>query len=217
MEVLKTSTTKEDLWINFISLRESLVDVKLPIDYISYECSCGKDLYLFNTGAEYFENSQENMQSTLDEAREKLKTDHQDKEQCLNPVLKFKSSAFLPETLVMFLDNVEPSFITSVQVEGKEFVPRMVIEQSKPIFALYQRSQSKDDTYYNLITDNFETYLQQKAEIEEDIKEDIEEPDESQSDCDKTLDEQQLDDSCPENFDQQALPRMVGGGRKILQ
>ena len=85
------------------------------------------------------------MQLTLDEARMQLKTEHQDSEECLDTVLKFKSSAFLPETLVMFLDDVEPSFLTSVQVEEMDFEPRLIIGQPKPIFALYQSSESKDD------------------------------------------------------------------------
>lgn len=202
MEVLVASCSKEQLWFNFLALKESMRNVPLPMDYIAYECSCGKKVFQFHRGAEYFENTHKSIQLSLDESKVELMKEHQAADQCSNPLLAFKSNEFQPETLIMFLDEVEPSCLTNIILGDNLFEPRLIISLERPIFALYQKSQSCDQTYYNLIMDNFETYLQEETQVVVNEGQDLEPEIETNivNECDKTIDDQQLNESFPESF-----------------
>ena len=94
----------------------------------------------------------------------------------------------------------------SFTVESEEYQPILVINTTQPVFALYKKKGSENDTYYQFVKSNFDNNLN----VDNDNPEGRVETEE------KNIEELAYDDqSTSENLHN--LPRMVGGGRTLTQ
>ena len=196
MEVLELSINVEEFWFNFIQLKESY-NLALPFDTFEYECACGDNISIFPTGSFCFEGCFSSFQSLIYEEKQRMIEEHKDEKKC-SKTIKLKPSTGVPDNLLFLVRHAQHNDIQPMIAENGEFTPiLMVVKDSVPALVLFQNTSCIKDTYLKFIKNNFSSHLDvpnlQNVSIE-----DIDSEEELHS------------------F-QQNLPRLTGGGRKMLQ
>ena len=191
----------ESFWINFSDLKKAMEEsIPLPLDCITYKCNkCNKQLFLPKNGELYLDEVKSPISAILTKEKEQLEEIHL--RSCDNGQLQLDEEIGLPENILIFMRKNNVDVIKSFNFASEEYKPILVVKSCtvlhNPVMVLYQRNGSKNYTYFRLITKNFDSILNVN-------------PDQSEQ-MDSVLDEESALSM------QQNLPRLTGGGRKILQ
>ena len=191
----------ESFWINFSDLKRAMEEsIPLPLDCITYRCNkCNKQLFLPKNGELYLDEVKSPISAILTKEKEQLEEIHL--RSCANGQLQLDEEVGLPENILIFMRKNNVDVINSFNIASEEYKPILVVKSCtvlhNPVMVLYQRNGSKNYTYFRLITKNFDSILNVN-------------PDQSEQ-MDSVLDEESALTM------QQNLPRLTGGGRKILQ
>ena len=196
MKVLNLNIETELFWINFCDFKMSL-QLPLPIDTFEYKCRCKKRLYLFKNGDIFFD---ENPRMSIPDLMEIEKKKIMDQHSCGCPgTLALRTK---PECFCMFFKDVNIDAIKEFHFDGIDFIPKLMVystRQDCPAMILFMNKISVNETMFDLFIKNFETYLNiPDQEGDRNIMEEISD-----------------DDGVHKNQD--FLPRLTGGGRKMLQ
>ena len=197
MEVLSLTIDVESFWVNYCDLKGSM-DIPFPLDYITYKCNrCHNQISHLKNGDLFLEEVSAPIPEILTKEKLKLEEIHF----CENGQLSLDEEIGLPENILLFLKKNTVEVINSFQIESEEYKPILVVKSdlNNPVLILYQRDGSKNFTYFNLISKNFERILNVYPDKEQN------------EELEKVHDEESA--LCM----QQDLPRMTGGGRRILQ
>ena len=197
MKVLNLNIETEQFWINYCDFKMSL-QLPLPIDTFEYKCLCKKRFYLFKNGDIFFdENPQMSIPDLMEIEKKKVMDQHN---KCGCPGTLALDTK--PECFCMFFKDVNIDTIKEFHFDGINFIPKLMVystRQDCPAMILFTNKISVNETMFDLFIKNFETYLNI--------------PDQE---GDKSIvDEISDDDGVHKN--QEFLPRLTGGGRKMLQ
>ena len=196
MEVLKLSINLEEFWFNFVQLKESY-NLALPFDTFEYECACGDNISLFPTGSFCFEGCFSSFQSLIYEEKVRMIEQHKEEKKC-SGTIKLKPSTGVPDNLLFLVRDAQHNDIQPIKAENEEFTPVLVVvKDNVPALVLFQNASCMKDTYLKFIKNNFYSHL------------DV--PD-HQKVCIEDIDNEEELHSFQQN-----LPRLTGGGRKMLQ
>ena len=206
MEHLQLSVDRDSFWFNFSLLKEASSTIALPLDSICYTCNCGANLTLFPNGVSFLDRTDAKLGEHFKNEKTKLIEEHQSATGCPNSSPKVDTSCGLPDNLIFFFEETAEDNIQSFIAESEEYQPILVINTTQPVFALYKKKGSENDTYYQFVKSNFDNNLN----VDNDNPEGGVETEE------QNLEEIAYDDqSTCENLHN--LPRMVGGGRTLTQ
>lgn len=193
----------ETFWINFSDLKGAMEEsIPLPLDCITYKCNkCNKQLFLPKNGELYLDEVKSPVSAILTREKEELEEIHL--RSCANGLLQLDEEVGLPENILIFMRKNSVDVINSFNIASEEYKPILVVQSCtvlhNPVMVLYQRNGSKNFTYFRLITKNFDSILNVNPDQNE------------QSGMESVIDEESALSM------QQNLPRLTGGGRKILQ
>ena len=200
MEVLNSHLKSVDFKNNVLTVIKRL-DIELPTDTIVLHCErCFTNIPLCTNGILHIENK---LLTCINDAVKKQIQKAKDihKMHCSENIIvhcKFD----LPDNLLVLLPSSTTVPVEDITVLEEKFIPELIVkcDSGKNIlFALYHKDGFMDTTYHDLICENFETFLN-IDESERNLFEDTE----------VVFD----DDSVHEH--QQAIPRVYGGGRRII-
>ena len=122
---------------------------------------------------------------------------------CDNGLLQLDEEVGLPENILLFMRKNTVDVIKSFKIASEEYKPIITVKSctvlQNPVMVLYQRNGSKNYTYSRIISKNFDSILNVYPDQDD------------QSELEKVIDEESALSL------QQDLPRLKGGGRKILQ
>ena len=205
---LTSPVTKEDFWFNFCQLKYQC-NVAFPLDYITYKCGCGQDIALCKNGHYYLDGPASSLVEKLADDKIQLQNQHLHETKCgSTQALKISEAMGMPENLVVLLDESNMKDVAQVEIEDTIYEPILTIVSSSgaAVLVLYRKCHSEDDTYLNFFQHNFENHFNNADEEETETDQvEAEKPENLVSD----------DDSVSRNQDM--LPRLTGGGRKLLQ
>ena len=207
---LNSPVTKEDFWLNFCQLKFQC-NVAFPLDYLTYKCGCGQDIALCKNGHYYLDGPVSSLVDKLADDKIQLQNQHLHETKCgSTQALKISEAIGMPENLVVLLDESNMKDVAPVEIEDTVYEPILTIVSSSgvAVLVLYRKSHSQDDTYFNFLQHNFENHFN-KAD-EEDT-----ETETKQVEAEKPEDLVSDDESVARYQDM--LPRLTGGGRKLLQ
>ena len=196
MEVLELRINVEELWFNFVQLKESY-NLALPFDTFEYDCACGDNISIFPTGSFCFEGCFSSFQSLINEEKQRMIEQHKDEKKCFETI-KLKPGTGVPDNLLFLVRHAQYNDIQPIIAENEVFSPVLVVlKDSVPALVLFQNASCIKDTYLKFIKNNFSSHLDvpnlQKVSIED------------------------IDNEEELHSFQQNLPRLTGGGRKMLQ
>ena len=196
MEVLELSINVEELWFNFVQLKESY-NLALPFDTFEYQCGCGDSITIFPTGHFCLDGCYSSFQSLISEEKDKIIEQHKQEKNC-SETITLKPSTGVPDNLLFLVRHAQYNDIQPIIAENEVFSPVLVVlKDSVPALVLFQNASCIKDTYLKFIKNNFSSYLDvpnlQKVSIED------------------------IDNEEELHSFQQNLPRLTGGGRKMLQ
>ena len=200
MKVLNLTIDTEQFWINYCDFKSSL-QLPLPNSTFKYKCICKKRLYLFKNGDIFLDVEPTISIPDLIKREKEILLDHHFNTGCGGEVFLDKKVG-MPESLCIFFKDINADTIKEFQFEDNEFYPNLIVHSIRrdcPVMVLFMNKSSTNQTMIELFTKNFENYLNvpnQEAE--------------------KNTIEQISDDEAV-NKNQQLLPRLTGGGRKMLQ
>ena len=136
--------------------------------------------------------------------REKEKVEEIHLRSCDNGLLKIDEEVGLPDNILLFMRKNSVEVEETFKIASEEYNPIIVIKSCtvlhNPVMVLYQRNGSKNFTYPRLISKNFDSILNVYPDIQDHSEQ-----------MDQVIDEETALDM------QHDLPRLTGGGRKILQ
>ena len=202
MEVFNLDIDVESFWINFGDLKGSL-EIPLPLDCITYKCiKCCSQLSVPKNGELYMEEVEDPISAILTREKEKVEEIHL--RSCDNGLLKIDEEVGLPDNILLFMRKNSVEVEETFKIASEEYNPIIVIKSCtvlhNPVMVLYQRNGSKNFTYPRLISKNFDSILNVYPDIQDQSEQ-----------MDRVIDEETALDM------QHDLPRLTGGGRKILQ
>ena len=202
MEVFNLDIDVESFWINFGDLKGSL-EIPLPLDCITYKCiKCCSQLSVPKNGELYMEEVEDPISAILTREKEKVEEIHL--RSCDNGLLKIDEEVGLPDNILLFMRKNSVEVEETFKIASEEYNPIIVIKSCtvlhNPVMVLYQRSGSQNFTYPRLISKNFDSILNVYPDIQDQSEQ-----------MDRVIDEETALDM------QHDLPRLTGGGRKILQ
>ena len=211
MEVLtlSKSCSKEDFWFNFCTIKDQ-TSINFPFDFFQYQCDCKEKLTLFSDGEFFLDGEITNLVDQFMAKKDAMFNQHLQENKCNATELKINAEIGNPENIVVFFDESDEKHIKNITLENTEYVPTLIINTTSPIFALYKNKCSEDDDLYkNFIMKNFESYLNIEVMSDKD-------------DCD---DDEAVDgavgllafDDDSVNQNKADLPRLIGGGRRLMQ
>lgn len=212
MEILTLTApvTKEDFWLNFCQLKYQC-NVAFPLDHISYKCDCDQDIILCKNGHYYLDGPVSTLVEKLMEDKILLHKQHLDETKCssTSQAMKINEAMGMPENLIVFMNGSNINDVVQFEIEETSYEPILsTVSSGGPVLALYRKRHSEDETYLNFLQHNFENLFNQPEDPEEEIN--IQE-DEDEKILDLALDEESV------RHNQNVLPRLTGGGRKLLQ
>ena len=193
----------ESFWINFSDLKGAMEEsIPFPLDCITYKCNkCNKQLFLPKNGELYLDEVESPISAILTKEKEQLEEIHL--RSCSNGLLQLDEEVGLPENILIFMRKNNVDVIKSFNIASEDYKPILVVQSCtvlhNPVMVLYQRNGSKNYTYFRLITKNFDSILNVNPDQHD------------QTDIEGVIDEESALSM------QQNLPRLTGGGRKILQ
>ena len=200
MKVLNLNINTEQFWINYCDFKTSL-QLPLPVDTFGYKCSCNERFYLFKNGDLFLdEEPRMPIPDLMKIEKEKLIVQHR-KSGCFGEVTLDRKHG-VPECFGMFFKDIFNDRIREFIFDEIEFYPKLMVYsvgQACPAMVLFMNKTSENETMFDLLIKNFETYLNI--------------PDQERDQ--KTIEEISDDEGVHKNQD--ILPRVTGGGRKMLQ
>ena len=197
MEVLNLDVEIDDFWFNFWQLK-NCYQLPVPFDTIQYVCDCGEKVIVFPNGEFFCEERITSISSLIDLERSKGLEEHMKITQCQKGNLKVEDDHGIPNNIILLVKNNDKDILQTITVELTEFIPILLVEkQNKPVLVLYQNKEISTNTYSRLIVNNFDTHLNIPNQNEANIED--------------------LDDDEDVNKLQHQLPRLTGGGRKVMQ
>ena len=210
MEILTLTApvTKEDFWFNFCQLKYHC-NVAFPLDHFSYKCDCDQEIILCNNGDYFLDGPVSSLVQKLAQDRVQLQKQHLHETKCgSTEALTISEAIGMPENLVVFLEESSLEDVVPVDIEDTIYEPILATVSSSgaAVLALYRKRHSEDDTYLNFFQHNFDNHFNQTGE---------EETETTQSEAENAENLVSDDESVAEY--QQQLPRLTGGGRKLLQ
>ena len=208
MEILtlKETVSKEDFWFNLVQLKDKS-NVAFPLDYLSYKCACDKEIVLFKNGEYFLDGPVSNLVEEITKDKIVLHREHIDVTKCNSTQrLKINEEIGMPENLVFFIDESNSKDVLPFEIEDTVYEPILTtVTSGGAVLALYRNKSSEDNTYLDFFKHNFENHLNQDEEEEET----------NQSEPEKLENLVSDDESVGEKQD--LLPRLSGGGRRLLQ
>ena len=208
MEILtlKETVSKEDFWFNLVQLKDKS-NVAFPLDYLSYKCACDKEIVLFKNGEYFLDGPVSNLVEEITKDKIVLHREHIDVTKCNSTqTLKINEEIGMPENLVFFMDESNSKDVLPFEIEDTVYEPILTtVTSGGAVLALYRNKSSEDNTYLDFFKHNFENHLNQDEEEEET----------NQSETEKLENLVSDDESVGEKQD--LLPRLSGGGRRLLQ
>ena len=209
MEILtlRSGVSKEDFWFNFCQLKDKS-NIAFPLDYLSYKCQCDEKIILCKNGEYFLDGPVSNLVERLTEDKKALHREHLDKTKCSSKqTLTINPETGMPDNLIVFLDESNMKDILPLEIENTSYEPILsIVTSGGAVLTLYRGKHSEDDTYLNFFRHNFENHLDQ-------VEEDQDETDQSEAETAENLVSD--DESVSQNQDM--LPRLTGGGRKLQQ
>ena len=200
MDTFFSKVSRDEFENNLIGVMNRL-DIEFPTDTFILRCkTCLKDVPMSITGILQLKCELETCisKAVLTEI-ELLKESHQ-MQGCESLILHHEFG--IPDILMISFPASESCFIDDITISDIQFKLDLVVKQEpgeKIFFALYHKDGFVDKTFYDLIHLNFETFLN------------VDESSDNQcQDSELVFD----DDSVHEH--QQKLPRVYGGGRRII-
>ena len=200
MEVLISHLESVDFKNNVMTLIKRL-NIELPTDTIVLHCErCFTNIPLCTNGILHIESK---LLTCINDAAQKhiqkAKEIHQ--MHCSENIIVHPKFG-LPDNLLVLLPSSTTVSVEDITVWEEKFIPELIVkcESGKNIlFALYHKDGVMDTTYHDLICENFETFLN---------------VDESEGNLFEETEVVFDDESVHEH--QQAIPRVYGGGRRII-
>ena len=196
MDILTLDVEVEDLWFNFFTLKADCY-CALPNTSIAYSCSCGDTLELFENGefyCEYLCNSHKD----LIEKEEKTMIGKHTSIKGHNCIVKIDNNVALPDNLIFMTNNFGGDQVNNFRIGEETYFPLLAIMKlNKPVLVLFQKESVPINMFHKFITLNFTTFLNipSPAALE--------------------LDDMMDEDDVHQN--RQSLPRLEGGGRRLMQ
>ena len=200
MKVLNIDIETEQFWINYCDFKATL-QLPLPVDTFRYKCSCSKRFYLFKNGDLFLDDEPRmSIPDLLKIEKEKLTVQHS-KFGCSGKMTLDRKLG-LPECFCIFFKDSSNDSIKEFNFDGIQFYPKLMVYSVRrdcPAMVLFMNQTSENETMFELLIKNFDTYLNI--------------PDQE---GDQNIIEVISDDEGVHNK-QEFLPRLTGGGRKMLQ
>ena len=196
MEVLQLSINVDEFWFNFVQLKESY-NLALPFDTFEYQCGCGDNITIFPTGHFCLDGCYSSFQSLISEEKDKIIEQHKQEKNCAETIT-LKPSTGVPDNLLFLVRYAPHDDLQTIIVENVEFTPVLVVvKDNSPGLVLFQNATCFKDTYLKFIKNNFSTHLDVPNH--------------------QTVSIEDIDNEEELHSFQQNLPRLTGGGRKMLQ
>ena len=196
MEVLQLSINVDEFWFNFVQLKESY-NLALPFDTFEYQCGCGDNITIFPTGHFCLDGCYSSFQSLISEEKDKIIEQHKQEKNC-SETITLKPSTGVPDNLLFLVRYAPHDDLQTIIVENVEFTPVLVVvKDNSPGLVLFQNATCFKDTYLKFIKNNFSTHLDVPNH--------------------QTVSIEDIDNEEELHSFQQNLPRLTGGGRKMLQ
>ena len=209
---LSKSCSKEDFWFNFCTLKDQ-TNINFTLDFFQYLCDCQETLTLFSGGEFFLDGELTNLVDQFKAEKIAMFSKHLKEKNCSSTTLKINPEIGHPDNIVIFFGDSDMENIKNVIIEDVEYEPTLIVKSSSPIFALYKNKSSRDDDLYKeFIIQNFETYLNSENVSNKDGNED----DDDEDAVDDTVGYLAFDDDSV-NQNQGVLPRLFGGGRRLMQ
>ena len=206
MERLNIDVDIIDFWSNWCSLKSTL-NFPLPIDSIQYQCCCTEKFIMFHNGDYFLESSMPSVTKLIEDQKEKFVLEHFAKGVCKKCILRIDEEVGLPDVLIFFMKPDQNGVsLEPFSLENIKYIAKLCVlnKEDIPVMVMFQQQHSNDTTYFKMITRNFQGFLNvHPSEHEESDQEDF--------DMDKISDDETA------SLHQQSLPRLRGGGRKMLQ
>ena len=200
MKVLNLNIESEQFWINYCDFKTSL-DLPLPNDTFAYKCSCKQRIHLFKNGDIFIEEEPRMSIPDLMKLEKDMLIDQHRNQGC-SGMISLNRKIGIPECFCIFFKDCDIESIQDFQFDGIEFYPKLMVYSTGrdcPAMVLYMNKTSSNEIMFELIIKNFEAYLNiPDQEADQNIMEELSD-----------------DDAVHKN--QELLPRLTGGGRKMLQ
>ena len=197
METLTLDVEIDDFWFNFLTLKAACY-TPLPSTTITYNCSCGEYLSLFENGEYYCEYSCAGHDELIEKEEKKMIEKHISIKGNDSCSIKIDDTIGLPDNLVFMTKKFEGNQVKNITIKEEIYVPSLTIFKSNwPVLVLFEKKSVKSSMLHKFIKLNFATLLN------------IASPPELE------LEDMEDEDAVHEN--QQSLPRLEGGGRRFLQ
>ena len=210
MEKLTIDVDREEFWFNFCVLK-SRCDFPLPVDFIQYNCYCEEKLSIFKNGDFFVSKDVTSIPDLIEEMKSEVIREHFIQGKCTMCKLTIDAAVGLPEFLTFGFDNTihkDKDIIQPFAFEESMYNPTLCVftRNEEPVLVIFVRNGSEDNTYQNIVMKNFKSHLNVSMSPEE-------ENDEEQT----KFDEEKISDDDGASQHQHLLPRMSGGGRKMMQ
>ena len=207
-EKLTIDIGTEDFWANYCILK-SHCNFPLPIDFVQYSCYCDEKLAILKNGDFFVETNIISIPDLIEELKSLAIQEHFVNGKCTMCKLTIDPAVGVPEVFIFgFNHAIHPDVLQSFTFEDIEYKPILCIysKEQVPVMAIFLKSDSDDCTYSNIIKTNFESHLNVLLPS---VEEKQEEP--------SSFDEDKVSDDETASQHQHQLPRMSGGGRKMMQ
>ena len=197
MKVLQLDIETDEFWFNYWQFKNSC-QLPLPYDTIQYVCSCGEKVNVCPNGELFCEEKISSINNLIDFEKRKGLEIHMAEGNCQNGKLKIEADHGVPNNLIFLVKNNGNDIVQPLGLELSTFIPILIVERkSSPALVLYQNEESASSIYFRLIVNNFDTHLNIPHQNEVNIED--------------------LDDDEDVHKVQHSLPRLTGGGRKVMQ
>ena len=194
MEVLDLECGVDEFWFNFSTLLNSS-QLPLPSTTLSYRCSCGDILRLFPRGDHYYEETFKSYHDMINIEKQRLFTNHKVHKNCEELYLE---KELIPENLLFMTKYNKMEHVIPINIEEIIFHAVLCVMKSESTaLVLYQREDSDSNILTKLIKHNFSSILNVTTDQNSNLEDLIDDDDVHQK--------------------QQSLPRLTGGGRRMLQ
>ena len=207
MEILNLTAgvSKEDFWFNVCHLKDKS-NIAFPLDFLCYRCECDQEITLCKNGEYFLDAPVSNLVERILEDKIVLHRKHLDETKCRSTqTLKINEQIGMPENLVVFMDESNSNDVLPFEIEKTIYEPILAaVTSDGAVLSLYRNRSSDDTTYLDFFKHNFENHLNQKEE-------------EETNECEAEKVENLVSDDESVSQNQDLLPRLSGGGRKLLQ
>lgn len=206
MEELHIDIDSEEFLFNYCLLK-SRCNFPLPVDFIQYRCYCEEKLSIFKNGDFFASRIINSIPDLIEELKSEAIQEHFIQGKCTMCKLTIDHDVGVPEVLVFGFNNTIHQDISQQFVfEDTKYRPTLCVYSRKkePVLIVFLRNDSEDDTYKNILVKNFEAHLNVALPTD---------PEENET----KFDEDKISDDDGASQHQHQLPRMSGGGRKMMQ